>query len=94
MEGILLGMLSYYGLRYVTAAIFDLRIYFTATNKYQEIFPAPANNTNQVIPISRRQLFGSCIFPNRNPADTYNLSITNLRRMADGPIRFMGFTPA
>ncbi|KAF3895011.1 hypothetical protein GTR04_4017 [Trichophyton interdigitale] len=60
----------------------------------EEIFPAPANSTNQVIPISRRQLFGSCIFPNRNPEDTYNLSITNFRRMADGPIRFMGFTPA
>ncbi|KAM5445004.1 hypothetical protein MferCBS31731_000461 [Microsporum ferrugineum] len=60
----------------------------------EPIFPAPAGNVNQVVPISRRQLFGSCIFPGRNPGDIYNLSVASLRGKADGPIRSMGFIPA
>ncbi|KAM5447896.1 hypothetical protein MaudCBS49596_005691 [Microsporum audouinii] len=60
----------------------------------EPVFPAPAGNVNQVVPISRRQLFGSCIFPGRNPGDIYNLSVANLRGKADGPIRSMGFIPA
>ncbi|KKZ68031.1 hypothetical protein EMCG_06241 [[Emmonsia] crescens] len=29
----------------------------------ESIFPAPTGNVNQVVPISRRRLFGTCIFP-------------------------------
>ncbi|PGH35562.1 hypothetical protein GX50_01543 [[Emmonsia] crescens] len=60
----------------------------------ESIFPAPTGNVNQVVPISRRQLFGTCIFPGMNPGDVYNLSIANLRGKADGPIKSMGFVPA
>ncbi|KAJ9213342.1 hypothetical protein DTO166G4_5149 [Paecilomyces variotii] len=59
------------------------------------IFPAPANAATQVIPISRAQLFGPAhVFPGRNGADVWNLSVDILRTWASAEIVNMGFQPA
>ncbi|OAX79102.1 hypothetical protein ACJ72_06584 [Emergomyces africanus] len=60
----------------------------------EPIFPVPLDKPNQTLQITRAQLFGAKVFPGRNPTDTYNLSVANLRANADPFIRFMGFIPA
>jgi hypothetical protein len=48
----------------------------------ESIFPPPAGNPIQRIPITRDQLFGQSLtnsFPNRNPSDVHWLSVKNPR---------------
>jgi len=59
----------------------------------EDIFPQPAGPI-QRIPVSRDQLFGTAILANRNPNDTFFLSIDELRQVAIPSIQKMGYTPA
>ncbi|XTI94473.1 hypothetical protein V2W45_951892 [Cenococcum geophilum] len=61
---------------------------------YKTILPTPNTAATQVITITRGQLFGSAIPAGRNPNDTFDLSVDDLRTLAIGRIRKEGFVPA
>ncbi|OCK91089.1 uncharacterized protein K441DRAFT_616927 [Cenococcum geophilum 1.58] len=60
----------------------------------ETILPTPITTTAQVITITRGQLFGSAIPAGRNPADTFDLSVDDLRTIAVRRIRKAGLFPA
>ncbi|OCK95810.1 uncharacterized protein K441DRAFT_74929 [Cenococcum geophilum 1.58] len=60
----------------------------------ETILPTPITTTAQVITITRGQLFGSAIPAGRNPDDTFDLSVDNLRTVAIRRIRKARLFPA
>lgn len=71
----------------------NVRLYlFDHFTDYSKIIYPPA--ANQVIQITRKQLFGTLVHPGRNPNDVFNLSIDALRAIAADAIHTDGFLPA
>ncbi|OCK88432.1 uncharacterized protein K441DRAFT_313258 [Cenococcum geophilum 1.58] len=60
----------------------------------ETILPTPITAAAQVITITRGQLFGSAIPAGRNPNDTFDLSVDNLRTVAIRRIRKARLFPA
>ncbi|KKZ63189.1 hypothetical protein EMCG_02394 [[Emmonsia] crescens] len=59
------------------------------------IFPGPQEGgENQVLKITRAQLFGSRLPAGRNPCDIFGLSLSNLRSKAANSLRIDGYRPA
>lgn len=53
----------------------------------QSIFLAPANEETQTVRITRAELCGNHVLPERNAADTWDLSLNKLRAVAAPRIR-------
>lgn len=71
----------------------NVRLYlFGHFTDYPKIIYPPT--ANQVIQITRKQLFGSLVHPGRNSNDVFNLSIDTLREIAADAIHTDGFLPA
>ncbi|OXV07090.1 hypothetical protein Egran_05145 [Elaphomyces granulatus] len=57
----------------------------------EQIFPGGGN---QVIPLTRGQIFGNSLLPNRNANDVWNLEVSRLRVKAGEKLAAMSLTPA
>ncbi|KAE8356933.1 hypothetical protein BDV28DRAFT_144603 [Aspergillus coremiiformis] len=60
----------------------------------QTIFPRPPNSQNQVITITRRQLFLGRPFANRDPNDLFEYRLDEPRVAASDALALMGLAPA
>lgn len=56
--------------------------------------PPPQQARAQSIKLTRRLLFGSAVFPGRDPDDPFDLRLDELRRAAARALEFMDLIPA
>ncbi|KAF8446967.1 hypothetical protein BDZ91DRAFT_813672 [Kalaharituber pfeilii] len=57
----------------------------------QDLFPPPQNANQQVIRVSREELFGQQVQQERNPQDVWELSLDRLRANVDTNARMEGY---